>query len=144
MKDIYTFNLLSLFAFSSVLMTYFGVNYYLSGLHSYAGGDAVAVPVFVYVAVIALATLSVVAYMKYRKWKKQVKYSDCHLSGAKMVIPGRLQTERLNPGCWDCHLHFCSDGDPGEGLQTEKAESRHAGISPYFYNSLSEASFRRS
>ncbi len=32
MKDIYTFNLLSLFAFSSVLMTYFGVNYYLSGL----------------------------------------------------------------------------------------------------------------
>ncbi|MFN8240857.1 MAG: c-type cytochrome biogenesis protein CcsB [Bacteroidales bacterium] len=37
LKDIYTFNLLSLFAFSSVLMTYFGVNYYLSGLHSYRG-----------------------------------------------------------------------------------------------------------
>ncbi|MBE0668786.1 MAG: c-type cytochrome biogenesis protein CcsB, partial [Bacteroidales bacterium] len=34
MKDTYTFNVLSLFAFSSVLMTYFGVNYYLSGLHS--------------------------------------------------------------------------------------------------------------
>jgi cytochrome c-type biogenesis protein CcsB len=29
MKDIFTFNLLSLFAFSGVLMTYFGVNYYL-------------------------------------------------------------------------------------------------------------------
>jgi hypothetical protein len=29
MKDIYTFNLLSLFAFASVLMTYFGVNYSL-------------------------------------------------------------------------------------------------------------------
>jgi cytochrome c-type biogenesis protein CcsB len=70
MKDIYTFNLLSLFAFSSVLMTYFGVNYYLTGLHSYAGGDPVPVPVFVYVAVIVLVSLSVGAYMKYRKWEK--------------------------------------------------------------------------
>ena len=46
MKDIFTFNLISLFAFSSVLMTYFGVNYYLSGMHSYASGDPVPVPVF--------------------------------------------------------------------------------------------------
>ena len=30
----------ALLAFSSVLMTYFGVNYYLSGLHSYAQGEA--------------------------------------------------------------------------------------------------------
>lgn len=71
MKDIYTFNLLSLFAFSSVLMTYFGVNYYLSGLHSYAGGDAVSVPVFVYVAVIVLVTLAVFTYLKYRKWERE-------------------------------------------------------------------------
>jgi cytochrome c-type biogenesis protein CcsB len=70
MKDIYTFNLLSLFAFSSVLMTYFGVNYYLSGLHSYASGDAVPIPVFVYVAVIVLVSLSVMAYIKYRKWEQ--------------------------------------------------------------------------
>jgi cytochrome c-type biogenesis protein CcsB len=70
MKDIYTFNLLSLFAFSSVLMTYFGVNYYLSGLHSYAGGDSVPIPVFVYVAVIVLVSLAVLAYVKYRKWEK--------------------------------------------------------------------------
>ena len=54
MKDIFTFNLISLFAFSSVLMTYFGVNYYLSGMHSYASGDPVPVPSFVYVAVILL------------------------------------------------------------------------------------------
>ena len=67
MKDIYTFNLLSLFAFSSVLMTYFGVNYYLSGLHSYAGGDSVPVPAFVYITVILLAGLSLVAYLKYAR-----------------------------------------------------------------------------
>ena len=67
MKDTYTFNLLSLFAFSSVLMTYFGVNYYLSGLHSYAGGDPVPVPVFVYVSVAVLAGLAVAAGDRYRR-----------------------------------------------------------------------------
>lgn len=36
----YAFNVMSVFAFASVLMTYFGVNYYLSGLHSYGSGDA--------------------------------------------------------------------------------------------------------
>ena len=70
MKDIFTFNLLSLFAFSSVLMTYFGVNYYLSGLHSYASGDSVPVPSFVYVTVIVLAALSFLAYSKYKIRKK--------------------------------------------------------------------------
>ena len=65
MKDIFTFNLISLFAFSSVLMTYFGVNYYLSGMHSYASGDPIPVPSFVYIAVIALAAISLVAYIKY-------------------------------------------------------------------------------
>jgi cytochrome c-type biogenesis protein CcsB len=67
MKDIFTFNLLSLFAFSAVLMTYFGVNYYLSGMHSYASGDPVPVPSFVYIIVIAMAALSFLAYTKYRK-----------------------------------------------------------------------------
>jgi cytochrome c-type biogenesis protein CcsB len=70
MKDIFTFNLLSLFAFSSVLMTYFGVNYYLSGMHSYASGEAAAVPTFVYIVVIILAALSFVAYSKYKPSKK--------------------------------------------------------------------------
>ncbi len=67
MKETYTFNLLSLFAFSSVLMTYFGVNYYLSGLHSYAGGDPVPVPVFVYVAVVLVISLAVGARFRYNR-----------------------------------------------------------------------------
>lgn len=72
MKDIFTFNLISLFAFSSVLMTYFGVNYYLSGLHSYAAGDSVPVPSFVYIVIIVLAALSFLAYSKYKNRKKPV------------------------------------------------------------------------
>jgi cytochrome c-type biogenesis protein CcsB len=71
LKDIYSFNILSLFGFSSVLMTYFGVNYYLSGMHSYASGDPIPVPSFVYVAVILLAALSLLAYLRYSRWGRE-------------------------------------------------------------------------
>lgn len=49
-KSIYSefnFAVISLIAYSSVIMTYFGVNYYLAGLHSYAKGDPVPIPDFV-------------------------------------------------------------------------------------------------
>jgi len=61
-KSLFAFNALSLFAISSVLMTYFGVNYYLSGLHSYAGGEPVPIPAFVYIAVVVVVGLTVLAY----------------------------------------------------------------------------------
>jgi cytochrome c-type biogenesis protein CcsB len=67
LRGFYAFNLLALFGFASVLMTYFGVNYYLSGLHSYAGGDPVPIPSFVYISVILLVSLSLFAYSKYKK-----------------------------------------------------------------------------
>lgn len=70
MKDIFTFNLISLFAFSSVLMTYFGVNYYLSGLHSYAAGDSIPVPKFVYISIILLTALSFYANTRYQRFRK--------------------------------------------------------------------------
>jgi cytochrome c-type biogenesis protein CcsB len=65
MKDVYTFNVMALFSFASVLMTYFGVNYYLSGLHSYAGGDPVPVPSFVYISVVLLLAIAIIAYRRY-------------------------------------------------------------------------------
>ncbi len=43
----FNFSVITTLAYTSVLMTYFGVNYYLSGLHSYAAGDPVPVPDFV-------------------------------------------------------------------------------------------------
>ena len=45
------FNAASVVAFFSIIMTSFGVNYYLSGLHSYAQGDPLPVPIWVYVLV---------------------------------------------------------------------------------------------
>jgi cytochrome c-type biogenesis protein CcsB len=71
-KSIFLFNLASLFGFSAVLMTYFGVNYYLSGMHSYAAGDPVPVPRFVFVTVCLLLTIAVFAYLNYKKYKKDL------------------------------------------------------------------------
>ena len=45
----YIFTVLSILAFSSILMTYFGVNFYLAGMHSYASGDPVPIPNWVYI-----------------------------------------------------------------------------------------------
>jgi cytochrome c-type biogenesis protein CcsB len=62
----YLFNLLSLLAFSVIIMTYFGVNYYLSGLHSYAQGDPVPIPTWVYITVVVVALMAVVSYQRYK------------------------------------------------------------------------------
>lgn len=63
LQSLYVFNVAALLAFSSVIMTYFGVNYYLSGLHSYAKGDPVPIPTFVYYTV---ATIGAVITLSYR------------------------------------------------------------------------------
>jgi cytochrome c-type biogenesis protein CcsB len=64
------FNVLSMFAYASIMMTYFGVNFYLSGLHSYASGDAPATPTFVWYIVIFISLLSVVSFFRYKKYYK--------------------------------------------------------------------------
>jgi len=63
-KAIYTpfiYATVSLLVFSSIVMTYFGVNYYLAGMHSYAKGDPVPVPDFVpwtYLIIFALIAIA--------------------------------------------------------------------------------------
>ena len=66
----YIFNLSSLIAIGSIIMTYFGVNYYLSGLHSYAKGDPMPIPTFVYYLIgiaIITAILAKIQHSKYYK-----------------------------------------------------------------------------
>ncbi len=72
MKGIFIFNILGVYAFFSVLMTYFGVNYYLSGLHSYAGGDPVPIPTFVYISIGILILLSMIAWVNEKNVKTLV------------------------------------------------------------------------
>ncbi|PHM17498.1 MAG: cytochrome C biogenesis protein [Sulfuricurvum sp. PD_MW2] len=60
----YIYSVVSLLAFTSVLMTYFGVNYYLAGMHSYAKGDPVPVPDFVPWTYAVIAIVIAMAYPK--------------------------------------------------------------------------------
>lgn len=63
------FNWMAIAAFGSILFTYFGVNFVLSGLHSYATGDAVLGPKFVIVATSLWLLYGAVTY-----WRYQVHY----------------------------------------------------------------------
>jgi cytochrome c-type biogenesis protein CcsB len=69
----YVFNALAVVGFSSVLMTYFGVNYYLSGLHSYAAGDPVPIPAFVYYTIAILVVILIFAYVNNFKTKALIR-----------------------------------------------------------------------
>lgn len=70
LKGFMAFNTAALITFASVIMTYLGVNYYLAGLHSYAGGDPVPIPAFVYYTVIVVAILIFAARYKQGKIEK--------------------------------------------------------------------------
>ncbi|WP_152286946.1 cytochrome c biogenesis protein CcsA [Flavicella marina] len=69
----FTYNILSVYAFASIMMTYFGVNFYLSGLHSYASGDKIVTPSFVYYSILIVAILGILAYIKHLKFYKKSK-----------------------------------------------------------------------
>ena len=61
------FNLMSIIAYSSILMTYFGVNFYLVGLHSYASGDKIITPNFVYYSIVFVIALGSISRYFYKK-----------------------------------------------------------------------------
>ncbi len=69
LNDTFIYNAAATWAYSTVIMTYFGVNYYLSGLHSYAAGDPVPIPMWVYYAIATLGLLTFLAWRN-RKMKK--------------------------------------------------------------------------
>lgn len=64
LNNTYVLNVASMFAFWSIIMTSFGVNYYLSGLHSYAAGDPLPIPKFVYVLAFLMVLVAIVAYLR--------------------------------------------------------------------------------
>ena len=66
----WAFHVATLFAISTIVMTYFGVNYYLSGLHSYAAGDPVPVPAWVYIGVAGMLILSGLSYWRFKNLQK--------------------------------------------------------------------------
>ena len=63
------FNLMSIISFAAIMMTYFGVNFYLVGLHSYASGDKVITPDFVYYSTVFVFILGLISYFANKKTK---------------------------------------------------------------------------
>lgn len=49
-----------------IIMTYFGVNYLLTGLHSYGAGEASRIPTWVVISFMVMVAMSVVAYFAWR------------------------------------------------------------------------------
>lgn len=64
LQGLYAYNFATIFGLASVIMTYYGVNYYLSGLHSYAAGDPVPIPKWVFIVVTAIVIISILAFRK--------------------------------------------------------------------------------
>jgi cytochrome c-type biogenesis protein CcsB len=53
----FAFATASVLAYFSIIMTYFGVNFYLSGMHSYASGDTVPMPMFMWIVIAIIAII---------------------------------------------------------------------------------------
>ena len=61
------FSALSVYALLSILMTYFGVNYYLSGLHSYGNSDNAPAIGYVGIGYGVITLVSIIAWIRNRK-----------------------------------------------------------------------------
>lgn len=66
------FNLMSMFAFVSILFTYYGVNFHLVGLHSYATGEAHSLS-WIWYSLGTITLIGAITYPKYRKHYKSKK-----------------------------------------------------------------------
>jgi len=73
LKSIFSLSSLALVGIGSVLMTFFGVNYYLSGMHSYGQGDPPPIPNSLYIAIVVVILL---IWGAYRSEKRMGKITD--------------------------------------------------------------------
>ena len=64
------FNLMSMFAFISILFTYYGVNFHLVGLHSYASGEAHSLN-WIWYSLGVITLFGAISYPKYKKYYKK-------------------------------------------------------------------------
>lgn len=72
LKSAYVFSVASILSFGTVLMTFIGVNYYLSkGLHSYARGETPAFPQWAWISIFCVLIVIIVAGIKYRMVEKK-------------------------------------------------------------------------
>ena len=68
LRSRFGFSVASVLAFGSIMMTYFGVNFYLAGLHSYAKDDQQISVNYIAASLISLTFISILAYRKHKKY----------------------------------------------------------------------------
>lgn len=71
LKSKFTFNVASFWGYSAILFTFFGVNFYLTGLHSYAQGDTIGkFPTYVIYLALGFAALTLLAWWRNKVYSK--------------------------------------------------------------------------
>ncbi|MGL2963404.1 cytochrome c biogenesis protein CcsA [Flavobacterium sp. RSB2_4_14] len=70
LRNKWIFNLMAMYAFVSILFTYYGVNFHLVGLHSYASGEAKSLS-WIWQTLGGMTLIGILAYPKYRKYYKK-------------------------------------------------------------------------
>jgi cytochrome c-type biogenesis protein CcsB len=77
LRSVYAFNIASVWSYGSILMTYFGVNYYLTnGLHTYGQGDRATMPTWALYTIAVLLALSLAAYYNYKKYNYEPEVEE--------------------------------------------------------------------
>jgi cytochrome c-type biogenesis protein CcsB len=72
LKGAFTFNVASIIAFGSVIMTFVGVNYYLTkGMHSYGAGDTPVFPLWAWGIIFSVILLVVGAWFRENRFKNE-------------------------------------------------------------------------
>lgn len=66
LRGTWIYNFFSVLAYAAILMTYFGVNFYLTGLHSYASGE-LRTPMYFFWMALGVFILGGFSYLQYRK-----------------------------------------------------------------------------
>ena len=69
-KNAWALNMGSVIAFASVMMTFFGVNYLLSGMHSYGQNDNIhGIFIYLYIILAVVVLLGIRSYICFRKYR---------------------------------------------------------------------------
>ena len=66
LRGLFAFNFMSVLAYASIMMTYFGVNFHLTGLHSYASGEKQNVIIYGYIT-LGFLLFAALCYYKFKK-----------------------------------------------------------------------------
>lgn len=76
LKSKFVFNVASMWGYAAILFTFFGVNFILVGLHSYANGDgSVNLPVWVWIVIFGFLIVTIIAGIRNKKYLKAQRES---------------------------------------------------------------------